>query len=65
MKKGKGGNYSGMSQKMPNQGSSKGGGKTAGCTNTGKTGGLRMEAGTNQGATKKPNTKNLFPNGLA
>lgn len=35
-----------------------------GC-NHGSTGGLRQEAGTNQGATNKPNTKNMYPNGLS
>jgi len=52
--------------KMPNEG--KGGAypkKDKGCTNHGATGGLRMESGTNQGATKKPSTKNPFPNGLS
>ena len=34
-------------------------------SNHGATGGLRREAGTNQGATKKPTTTNRFPNGLA
>jgi hypothetical protein len=51
--------------KQNNVGGGSGGSKTPMASNDGKTGGLRMEPGTNQGATKKPNTKNLFPNGLA
>lgn len=51
---------------MPNEGSAKGGAKSApNPSNTGATGGLRQEAGTNQGATAKPTTTNRFPNGLA
>jgi hypothetical protein len=52
--------------KMPNSG---GGGAPSsppgGRSNSGSTGGIRQEAGTNQGATKTPDTKNLFPNGLS
>lgn len=55
--------YSGMKQN--NQGSAKGGSKTPGCSNSGATGGLRKESGSNQGAMTKPNTKNMYPNGLS
>lgn len=54
--------------KMPNsKGSSKSSDADSGKmgSNHGKTGGLRQEAGTNQGAMDKPNTKNMYPNGLA
>lgn len=63
-KGGKGGNYKGMSQKMPNEGASSGS-TTPMASNEGKSCGLKMEKGTNQGATKKPDTKNLFPYGMA
>ena len=52
--------------KMPNMGkknSMAGSGKMG--SNNGKSTGLRMEKGTNQGATKKPTTTNRFPYGLA
>ena len=53
--------------KMPNEGGkgAKPGTPHGGRTNSGKTGGLRMEAGTNQGATKTPTTTNRYPNGLS
>jgi hypothetical protein len=51
--------------KENNKGSSSGSKSAPDPSNKGSTGGLRMESGTNQGATKKPTTKNPFPNGLA
>ena len=52
--------------KMPNEGgSAKPSAPHGGRQNSGATGGLRMESGTNQGATKKPTTKNPYPNGLS
>lgn len=52
--------------RMPNEGgSAKPGSPKGGRSNAGATGGLRMEKGTNQGATDKPTTTNRFPNGLS
>ena len=49
--------------KENNKGSSSGSKSAPDPSNKGSTGGLRMESGTNQGATKKPSTKNPYPNG--
>ncbi len=53
---------------MPNKGK-KGSGNMGGSgpagSNHGKSTGLRMEKGTNQGATKKPTTTNRYPNGMS
>ena len=54
----------GSHSKMPNEGKAKSGGGMKG-TNTGATGGLKKSSETRSDVTAKPNTKNLFPEGLS